>query len=231
MVTSNKPIQKIRLKSLWDDNNLGDNKQFMDIYNKVDISKVGIFSGFKPNISKQYDQFLVKSVIAAMKLRRDTISERQICVREIFVQDDLLDREGTPIFKKSWIQVYPKDLKEQIEKRGGRYSIYTTGEKSSKVILLYGVQYLLDRETNARELQIWRKGVKISDIFPLQQYPQKGQIDLFRTPIMIGYNSGHENYTEKLDVVVTFDDEDIGGCYDTMKLLGYVGEPLGLNVL
>lgn len=218
----------MRVKTFLDDNIFYD-EEFGDIYNDMDIARLGIFSGYLKSIPKDYDDFLVKSLVTATKMRTNT-PEEDIHIRDLIPHYDLFDGGGKSINEKTWIQVYPKNIKELADKRSGRYSIYTTDDRLYNPMILYGIQYSLERETYARELQIWRKNVKISDVFLLDQYPTKGQIDLFRTPILIKCYKEKIQFGENLDVVIKFDN-DIGGYYDTIKILGYVAERIPRNTM
>lgn len=220
MVTSNKPVQKIRLQGLSSGDNIGESLD----YKNVNLSKLGYFGGYL-KIPKSYDTALVKSLVAFTKKERK-LGEYHLGVREIFPHFDLLDGDGKPLLNSDWVQRYPEDIKEKLH-YGGYFSVYLTDKASKndqKIILLYGIQYLKDN-TIADTMSIWRKNTKIVDLYALDRYPSVNQVQLFRTPIIVNVN-------DLLDVAFSFRDiDDTIGHTDRIKLLGYVAEQIGRNTM
>lgn len=220
MVTSNKPVQKIRLQGLSSGDNIGESLD----YKNVNLSKLGYFGGYL-KIPKSYDTALVKSLVAFTKKERK-LDEYHLGVREIFPHFDLLDGDGKPFLNSDWVQRYPEDIKEKLH-YGEYFSVYLTDRASKndhKIILLYGIQYLKEN-TIADTMSIWRKGTKIVELYALDRYPSMNQIQLFRTPIIVNIN-------DLLDVAFSFRDiDDTIGHMDRIKLLGYVAEQIGRNTM
>jgi hypothetical protein len=226
MVTSNKPIQqKIRLQGLSTGDNIGEGLD----YKNVNLSKLGYFGGYLKNdiMPKSYDTMLVKALVAFTKMEREKLDEYNLGVRELFPTFDLLDGDGKPFLHNGWVQYYPEDIKQKLHYSNMYFSVYLTDKNSNndqKIILLYGIQYL-STPVLADTMSIWRKNTKIVELYTLDKYPTVNQVKLFRTPLIINLN-------DLLDIAFSFQDVDeVKGKSDRIKLLGYVTEQIGRNVM
>jgi hypothetical protein len=215
----------IRLQGLDTDYNIALDSNFIKEYKKVNLSKLGYFGGYRNNI--KYDNMLVKSLVAFTKKEREKLDEYNLGVREIFPTFDLLDGDGKPFMHNDWIQHYPEDIKEKLHYSGQYFSVYLTDKASKndqKIILLYGIQYLSPL-TIADTMSIWRKNTKIVELYALDKYPVVNQVKLFRTPLIVNLN-------DLLDIAFSFRDvNDVRSKNDRIKLLGYVCEQIGRNVM
>lgn len=218
MVISNKPIQKIRLQTLY--------SNIKDLNTKdVDLTKLGYFGGYL-KMPKSYDTMLIKSLVAFTKTEKKT-DEARLGIRELMPIFDLLDGDGNTFTNNKWIQNYPFDIEQKLHYSGQYFSIYRTDRNSKndqKIILLYGIQYL-STCILADMMSIWRKGTKLVDLFSLDEFPTQNDIHLFRTPVIVNIN-------DLLDVSVSFRDIDsVKNRSDHIKLLGYVCEPIAQNTM
>jgi hypothetical protein len=205
---------------------------------QVDMGKVGHVSGFKETaVPKHYREQVMKIAIAYAMSQGigGGQTETSLTVRNFLPKFDFGDEDDKLFKNNDWtfeydrFASYPHRDMTNIEPPYLKYKIIAQTSKftrnDQKVYILFGFKYLdTNKALNAQEIQVWRRGTKLLDRFPLPKFAEDRprKLDIFETPCLFKKD-------DLMQIRVDLKEPPPLGeqIHDRIQFLGFVVESLG----